>query len=97
MVNTEKQQTDEIINFFGEIFEKDNQGTTKEYPPCSMKKPFTKEETCIASKKLGNSESPGTDKMYTEYIKYAPGTTHQIMADILTKSVEIDDYLEILK
>ena len=41
MVNTEKQQTDEIINFFREKFEKDNQGTTKEYPPSSMKKPFT--------------------------------------------------------
>ena len=25
MVNTEKQQTDEITNFFREIFEKDNQ------------------------------------------------------------------------
>ena len=31
-------------NFFREIFEKDNQGTAKEYPPSSMKKPCTKEE-----------------------------------------------------
>ena len=34
--------------------------------------------------------------MYAEYIKYAPGTTHQIIADILRKSAETDDYLEIL-
>ena len=35
--------------------------------------------------------------MYAEYIKYATGTIHQIIADILRKSVETDDYLEILK
>ena len=59
MVNTEKQQTDEITNFFREIFEKDNQGTAKEYPPCSMKKPFTEEEISMASRKLKNRKSPG--------------------------------------
>ena len=32
--------------------------------------------------------------MHAEYIKYAPVI---IIADILTKSVETDDYLEILK
>ena len=35
--------------------------------------------------------------MNAEYIKYALGTTHQIIADILRKSVGTDDYLEILK
>lgn len=40
IVNTEKQQTDEITTFFREIFGKDNQGTTKEYPPSSIKKTF---------------------------------------------------------
>ena len=35
--------------------------------------------------------------MYAEYIKYAPGAIHQIIADILRKSVETNDYLEILK
>ena len=35
--------------------------------------------------------------MYAEFIRYAPGTTHQIITDILRKSVETDDYLEILK
>ena len=38
IVNTEKQQTDEITNFFREMFEKDNQGTTKGYPPSTIKK-----------------------------------------------------------
>ena len=76
MVNTEKQQTDEITNFFREIFEKDNQVTAKEYPPRSMRKPFTEEEYSMASKKLRNGKSPGIDNMYAEYIKYAPGTTH---------------------
>ena len=42
MLDTEKQQTDEITNFFREIFEKDNQGTAKEYPPCSIKSPSQK-------------------------------------------------------
>ena len=79
MVNTEKQQTDEIINFFREIFEKDNQGTTKEYPTCNMKKPITEEEISMASKKLQNSKSPGIDNMYADYIKYAQEATHQIM------------------
>ena len=64
IVNTEKQQTDEITTFFREIFGKDNQGTTKEYPPSSIKKPFTEEETSIACKKLRNGKSPGIDKMY---------------------------------
>ena len=52
MVHIEKQQTDEITNFFREIFEKDNQVIAKEYPPCSVKKPFTEQEISIASKKL---------------------------------------------
>ena len=99
MVNTEKQLTDEIINFFREIFQKDKQGTAKEYTPCSMKKPFTEEEITIASKKLkmvkGNMYS--IDNMYAEYIKYASGTSRLIITDILTKSVETYGYLEILK
>ena len=101
MVNTEKQQTDEITNFFREIFEKDIQGTSKEYPSCSIKKPFTEEEISMASKKLRNSKSFSIDNMYAEYIKYAPGTTHQIIANILKKSDYLemikDDYLEILR
>ena len=35
--------------------------------------------------------------MNAEYIKYVPGITHHIIADILRKNVEADDYLEILK
>ena len=69
-----------------------NQGTTKEYPRCSMKKPFTEEEISMESKKVRNGKSPGINNMYAEYIKYAPGTIHQIIADILGKSVEIDDF-----
>ena len=42
-----------------------------------MKKPFTEKEISMASKKLRNGKSPGIDNMYAEYIKYAPGTTHQ--------------------
>ena len=67
------------------MFEKDNQGTAKEYPPCSMKKPFTEEEVSVASKKLKNVKSPGTNNMYTEYIKYAPRKTQQIIVNILRK------------
>ena len=48
MINIEKQQTDEITNFFREIFEKDNQGNAKEYPSCSMEKPFTEEDISLA-------------------------------------------------
>ena len=96
MVNTEKQ-TDEISNFFREIFEKDNQGTAKEYPPSSLKKPVTEGKVIMASKKLRNGKSPGIDNMYAEYIKYAPGTTLQIITDVLRKSVETDDYQETLK
>ena len=97
MVNTKKQQTDETTDFFREIFEKFNEGTAKEYPSCSMKKPFTEEGISMASKKLRNGKSPGNDNMYAEYTKYAQGTTHLIIMDILRKSVETDDYLEILK
>ena len=53
-----------------------------------MKKPFTEEEIRMASRKLRNSKSPGIDNMYAEYIKYAPGITHQKIADILRKSGE---------
>ena len=97
VVNTENQQTDETTNFFREIFEKDNQGTAKECPLCSIKKPFTEEEISMTSKKLRNGKSPAIDSMYAEYIKYSPETTHQIIADIFRKRVETDDYLEILK
>ena len=50
-----------------------------------MKKFFTEEEISMASKKLRNGKSPGINNMYSEYIKYAPRTTHQIIADILNK------------
>ena len=97
VVNTEKQQTNEITNFFRGIFEKDNQGTAKECPLCSMKKPFTEEEISMTPKKLRNGKSPAIGSMHAEYIKYSPETTHQIIADILRKRVETDDCLEILK
>ena len=93
MVNTENELEDEITNFFREIFEK---GTTKEFSPCSMKTLF-REEISIATKKLRNGENPDIDSMNAEYIKYAPGKTHQIIDDVLRKSVETDYYLEILK
>ena len=59
MVNTENELEDEITNFFREIFEK---GTTKEFPPCSMKTLF-REEISIATKKLRNGENPDIDSM----------------------------------
>ena len=62
-----------------------------------MKKLFTEEEISMASKNLRNCKIPGIGNMYAEYIKYTPGSTHQIITDILRKSVETDDYLEILK
>ena len=58
-----------------------------------MKKPFTEEEISIASKKLKNGKSPRIDSMKAEYIKDDPGTTHQIIVNILRKSVETDGYL----
>ena len=62
-----------------------------------MENLFTKEETGITSKKLKNGKCPGIENMNAEYIKYTPGTTHKIIADVLRKSVGTDDYLEILK
>ena len=50
-----------------------------------MKKPFAEEEISMASKKLRNGKSPGTDNMYAEYIKYALETIHQIISDVLRK------------
>ena len=98
MTIKEKESKNEITNFFRVIFEKDNQGTAKECPLCSMKKPFTEEEEIsMTSKKLRNGKSLAIGSMYTEYIKYSPGTTHQIIADILKERVERDDYLEIVK
>ena len=61
-----------------------------------MKRPFTEEEISMASKKLRNGKSPGIDNMYAEYLT-CPRNSNQIIADILRKSVETDDYLEILK
>ena len=50
---------------------------------CYMKKLFTEEEISIVSKKLENGKSPEVYNMYAEYVKYTPGTTHQIITDIL--------------
>ena len=76
--STQKTADSKTTNFLREIFEKENQGTTKEYCPRNMKKPFTEEES-MASKKLKNGKSPSIDNMYADYIKYVQGTTHQIM------------------
>ena len=50
-----------------------------------------------ASRKLKNGKSPGKDNMSSELIKHSPLITHKMIADILTKSVETENYLLILK
>ena len=97
MHTMEKHQTDEISNFFREIFEKDNQGTAKECPPCSIKKPFTEKGISMASKKLRNGKNPGIDNMHTEYILICPRNNTPNNHWYIEEKCWTDDYLEILK
>ena len=70
-----RKERSKILNKIKELINKEKE------------KVIEKEEINIASKKLTNGKSPGIDNMYVEYIVYAPETTHQIIADILRKSV----------
>ena len=53
-----------------------------------MRTPFKKEEIQQVVKTLKNGKSPGIDKITAEYIKYAPDTIHEVIADIFMEIAE---------
>ena len=53
-----------------------------------MRTPFKKEEIQQVVKTLKNGKSPGIDKITAEYIKYAPDTIHEVIADIFNEIAE---------
>ncbi len=66
----------------------DNTETNDEYKPTDMEKLFTMEEVKKAAQSLKNTEnnkSPPIDDLPAAFTKYAPGKTHQEIADILNQ------------
>ena len=72
----------------------DMQEEIKEYEPCKMRQPFTGEEIKKAAKKLKNGKSAGADQLNPEFIKYAPPTIHNKIADIYNDTAETGQHPE---
>ena len=63
----------------------------KSYPPCKMQTPFNQGEITKAAKSLKNGKSAGVDNLQAEFIKYAPPSIHQHIADIYNDTAETGD------
>ena len=68
----------------------------KTYEPCKMKNEFTADEIKKAVKTMKNGKSCGIDKLNAEYIKYAPTSIHQHIANIYNRTAETGEPLEYL-
>ena len=60
-------------------------------PPCKMKKEFTAKEIEKLASKLNTDKAPGPDNLKAEYIKNAPLSTHQQIADIYNTTAATGD------
>ena len=60
-------------------------------PPCKMTKEFTAKEIQKLSNKLNTDKAPGPDKLKCEFIKNAPPSTHQQIADIYNSTAATGD------
>ena len=81
-----------ITDYFKEMLAPENAETCKEYKPTEMINPFTEEETRKAAQSLRNDKSTGIDNILAELIKYAPTTTHKIIADIFNEMARTGDF-----
>ena len=91
MITSENKKVDIITQHFKKIFEKTNSTEITQYPPCENCPPYNKQEIEKAAKKLKNGKSPGEDEITAELVKHAPEEAHEIIAEILNKSIESDD------
>ncbi len=89
MVNGEEGQTSndkeatEIIKFFKNFFNAENQQKFNEVPPTKMRIRFTQDEVGKAIKSLKNNKSAGIDDVVAEQLKYGPQEINQGIADLL--------------
>ena len=60
-------------------------------PPCPMKRKFTALEIEALAKKLNNDKAPGPDKLKAEFIKHAPMSTFDQIAEIFNSTAETGD------
>ena len=63
----------------------------KRIPSKAMETPFTAEEIGKAVKSMKNGKSTGPDNINAEFIKYAPISTHHMIAEIYNQTVECGD------
>ena len=60
-------------------------------PPCKMATPFTAAEITSIVKRLGNDKAAGPDRIQAEFLKYAPQSIHQEIANIFNITAETGD------
>ena len=65
-------------------------------PPCEMKKKFTADEIESLAKRLNIDKAAGPDKLKAEFIKYAPKSTYQQIAEIFNIAAATGEYPEAL-
>ena len=88
IAGTTEEQIEIITQYFKEMLSPILEEEEKTYPPSKMRTPFKKEEIQQVVKTLKNGKSPGIDKITAEYIKYAPDTIHEVIADIFNEIAE---------
>ena len=60
-------------------------------PPCEMSNKFTSEEIQKLAKRLNNNKASGSDELHAEFIKHAPLTTFQEIAEIFNITAATGD------
>ena len=61
-------------------------------PPCAMKRKFTAGEIEKVAKRLNDDKAAGPDELMAEFIKHAPMSTYQQIADIYNKAASSGEY-----
>ena len=69
-----------------------NINTIKSFQPAKMENPFTKEEIKKAAMSMKNGKSAGIDDIHAEYLKYAPESIHDEIAQIHNDAAETENY-----
>ena len=90
---TEEQQIKVITEYFKKILTPTGK-SHKEYTLHKLNKPFKAEEIKQAVKKLKNGKSEGPHNLEAEFIKYAPITIHQEIANIFNTVFETEEELK---
>ena len=95
VMSTSKKKIEIIAEYFKKALSPEQmKEQIKTYDPCTMEQKFTGEEIEKASRKIRNGKSTGIDKCNAEFIKYAPSSIHNRIAEIYNRVAETGEKVD---